>query len=164
MVSPVYVFSKSTPGRFKLIHNLGYPEQNSVHCHIDVAKKFVQYCSLIEIARFLLGHINLDWYMAWSVHKGKHKARACTIWDDGDEEQNLKSRKNLRGSCMLFWIELTLLRKQLEESCKINLVISEVQQSIEKIEQEKLHQNLIISGISKPLRRICQLLQQKQTN
>ena len=54
VTSPLYVIPKSTPGKFRLIHNLSYPESDSVISHIDEDDKSVKYCSLLDVARFLV--------------------------------------------------------------------------------------------------------------
>ena len=79
VVSPLYVIPKSTPGKFRLIHNLSYPESDSVNSHIDEDDKSVKYCSLLDVARFLVttegdGHwlskVDLkDAYRCVPIHK-----------------------------------------------------------------------------------------------
>ena len=65
IVSPLYVVPKSTPGKFRLIHDLSHPETNSVNLHIDDSEKSVQYCSLVDVARYLvLMKRNQSWWMS----------------------------------------------------------------------------------------------------
>ena len=79
VIFPSYVIPKSTPGKFRLIHNLSYPESDSVNSHIDEDDKSVKYCSLLDVARFLVttegdGHwlskVDLkDAYRCVPIHK-----------------------------------------------------------------------------------------------
>ena len=54
VISPLYVIPKSTPGKFRLIHDLSYPKGNSVNDHINDERKSVVYCSLLEVAEVIL--------------------------------------------------------------------------------------------------------------
>ena len=51
--SPLYVIPKSTPGKFRLIHDLSKPTGCSVNDNIPDSLKSVQYCSVIQVAKFL---------------------------------------------------------------------------------------------------------------
>ena len=65
IVSPLYVVPKSTPGKFRLIHDLSHPKTNSVNLHIDDSEKSVQYCSLVDVARYLvLMKRDQSWWMS----------------------------------------------------------------------------------------------------
>ena len=46
VIFPSYVIPKSTPGKFRLIHNLSYPKSDSANSHIDEDDKSVKNCSL----------------------------------------------------------------------------------------------------------------------
>lgn len=46
MVSPLATTPKKTPGEYRVIHNLSYPEGSSVNDGIDIDKGHVQYQSL----------------------------------------------------------------------------------------------------------------------
>lgn len=67
--SCLYAVAKSTPGKFRLIHNLSKPNGFSVNDNIPDHLKSVQYCSVMQVAEFL-EHANdgMDstspWYMA----------------------------------------------------------------------------------------------------
>ena len=64
--SPLYVIPKSTPGKFRLIHDLSKPTGCSVNDNIPDSLKSVQYCSVIQVAQFLQEKTTTDrvWYMA----------------------------------------------------------------------------------------------------
>ena len=64
IISPLYTIPKSTPGKFRLIHNLSYPKLSSVNDHIPDSEKCVEYCSLIDVARFLVKHGNTSWWLS----------------------------------------------------------------------------------------------------
>lgn len=65
--SPLYVIPKSTPGKFRLIHDLSKPASCSVNSNIPESLKSVQYSTVIEVAEFLATTSEEDgsmWYMA----------------------------------------------------------------------------------------------------
>ena len=51
--SPLYVIPKSEPGKFRLIHDLSKPKGTSVNDNIPDSLKSVQYCSVMDVAKFL---------------------------------------------------------------------------------------------------------------
>ena len=64
VISPLYVIPKSTPGKFRLIHNLSYPRGASVNDHINDDDKSVHYYSLTDVARFLVGRSENTWWLS----------------------------------------------------------------------------------------------------
>ena len=65
IVSPLYVIEKSTPGKYRLIHNLSFPKTLCVNNCISNNMKTVQYCSLLDVARYIhLQDTGADLYMA----------------------------------------------------------------------------------------------------
>ena len=66
VLSQLYVIPKSTPGKFRLIHDLSKPTGCSVNDNIPDSLKSVQYCSVIQVAQFLQEKTTTDrvWYMA----------------------------------------------------------------------------------------------------
>ena len=64
-VSPFYVIPKSTPGKFRLIHNLSSPRGKSVNECIDPNMRSVSYCRCLDVAAFLSAKPESEvWYMA----------------------------------------------------------------------------------------------------
>lgn len=53
VISPLYVIEKSTPGKYRLIHHLSSPRGRSVNDCIVDNMKTVQYCSLLDVARYI---------------------------------------------------------------------------------------------------------------
>ena len=64
IISPLYIIPKSTPGKFRLIHDLSSPKSNSVNEHIREEDKSVHYCSLLDVAKFLVEHGDNKWWMS----------------------------------------------------------------------------------------------------
>lgn len=53
--SPVYAIPKSTPGKFRLIHDLSKPRGQSVNDNIPNNLKSVEYCRVRDVAEYLKG-------------------------------------------------------------------------------------------------------------
>ena len=65
VVSPLYVIEKSTPGKYRLIHHLSSPRGNSVNDCIYPNMRTVQYCSLLDVAKYIQKQpLSSDLYMA----------------------------------------------------------------------------------------------------
>ena len=64
IVSPLYVISKSTPGKYRLIHNLSSPNGNSINESIDTDMKSVSYCNVLDVAMFLASNPDSKCFMA----------------------------------------------------------------------------------------------------
>ena len=64
VVSPVYIVPKNSPGKFRLIHNLSSPKTDSVNNHINLNMCSVKYCSILDVASFLMTNSGTTWHMA----------------------------------------------------------------------------------------------------
>lgn len=90
VVSPLYIIPKSTPGKFRLIHNLSSPKGNSVNDTIDAHSKSVSYCSLLEVAEVItrtpeklyMAKVDLkDAYRIVPIHKDDWKFLGMKLKD-----------------------------------------------------------------------------------
>ena len=85
VISPLYVIPKSTPGKFRLIHNLSYPRGASVNDHINDDEKSVHYYSLTDVARFLVGRNENTWWLSKVDLKDAYRCSQGRLAMSGNE-------------------------------------------------------------------------------
>lgn len=83
IVSPLYVIPKnSTPGKYRLIHNLSSPRGKSVNDIIDPLMRTVSYCSVLDVASYLKDQqTGGPWYMAKVDLKDAYRCVPIAVQD-----------------------------------------------------------------------------------